>query len=128
MPLEVYIRGVDGSVRKSTMELADMKRGEVAFFKPAEPQEIDDGDRLLNWMAALCGKTGDFIEWAAKVLGVPPCPACQLRNMLLHRIKELGVRRAMAMLLRSIAGQFSSKGQEQIEAELKQILETAEGK
>jgi hypothetical protein len=127
MEMEIYIRGVDGSIRKSS-STQEVKRGEVAFLKPADPPGADDGDKLLNWMAALCGYTGDFISWAAKELGVPPCPACQLRNLLLHRIKELGVRRAMAMLLRSIARQLSGKGQDEIEAELKQVLDDAENR
>lgn len=126
MEMEIYIRGVDGSIRKGSPDMSDVKRGEVAFMKPADPVDASDGDKLLNWMAALCGRTGDFIEWAAKILGVPPCPACQLRNLLLHRIKQLGVRRAMAMLLRSIASQFNQAGQEKIEAELKEILDNAE--
>ena len=124
--MEVYIRGIDGSIRKGTMDMSDVKRGEVAFFKTVEAQDVTDGDKLLNFMAALCGYSGDFISWAAGILGVPACPACQLRNMLLHRIKQLGVRRSMAMLLRSIASQVSGGGQDKIEEELKQILDEAE--
>ena len=124
--MDVFIRGLDGSIRKGSEDMRDLKRGEVAFLKPAEPQDNSDADKLFNWMAALCGRTGDFVEWAAKILGVPPCPSCQLRNLLLHRIKQLGVRRSMAMLLRSIANQFSGEGQDKIEAELKDILDNAE--
>ena len=123
MEMEIFIRGVDGSIRKGSPDMSDVKRGEVAFIKPVDAPTTTDGDKLLNWMAALCGYSGDFISWAAGVLGVPPCPACQLRNLLLHRIKQLGVRRAMAMLLRSVAAQIGGKGQEQIEQELKQILD-----
>lgn len=126
MELEIYIRGTDGSIRKGSPDMSDVKRGEVAFLKPADPVNSDDGDKLLNWMAALCGRGGDFIAWAAGVLGVPPCPACQLRNLLLHRIKQLGVRRSMATLLRSIASQMTGASQAKIEQELKQILDEAE--
>ena len=126
MKMDIFIRGVDGSIRKGSEDMSDVKRGEIAFIKPVDAKDIADSDKLLNFMAALCGYSGDFISWAAGVLGVPPCPACQLRNLLLHRIKQLGVRRSMAMLLRSVAGQLNGKGQEDIEAELKEILDNAE--
>jgi hypothetical protein len=120
--MEVYIRGVDGSIRKGTPDMSDVNKGEVAFIKPADPRELDDGDRLLSWMASLCGYTGDFVSFAAHVLQVPPCRTCQLRNMVLHRVKELGIRRAMAMLLRATFNQITGANQDKLEAELKAVL------
>ena len=120
--IEVYIRGVDGSIRKGTPDMAELRKGEVAFIKPVDPREFDDGDRLLSWMASLCGYTGDFISYAAHVLQVPPCKACELKNMVLHHVKTLGLRKSMAMLIRAQLNQLTGASQDKLEAELKQVL------
>ena len=48
----------------------------------------------------------DFISFAAKTFGVEPCAACEMRKLILHRMGELGVRKALWMLLQTFKEQF----------------------
>lgn len=69
-------------------------------------QEINPKDeRLLDRLADMCGVAGDFISWAAKRLNIPECELCNLRNEVLHKIKELGFMKAFSLLARSAIAQ-----------------------
>ena len=75
------------------------------FLEPWESLEntegnISDQDRL-NMMARHFGMDiADFIEWAARRLGIPPCPVCQSSKQVLYRINEIGWLHGAALLWR----------------------------
>ena len=54
-------------------------------------------------------KASDFITFAAKVFGVKPCAFCEMRKLILHRMGEIGVRKAMWMLLMTFKEQFKER-------------------
>jgi len=47
-----------------------------------------------------------FISFAAKTFGIKPCPACEMRKLILYRMGELGIRKALWMLLQTFKEQF----------------------
>lgn len=73
-----------------------------------EPWESVDKDRqdvpehrTLNNAARHFGMdVADFIEWAARCLGVPPCPKCQMSKLVLYRMNEIGWLHGIALLWR----------------------------
>ena len=80
-------------------------------MRPGErPVGVEDGDdptpairedERVGRIARHFGMdVADFIGWAAGVLGIPPCPKCQLSKQLLYRIDEIGWLRGIAMLWR----------------------------
>ena len=48
----------------------------------------------------------DFISFAAKALGIQPCALCEMRRLILYRMGELGIRKALWMLLQTFKEQF----------------------
>ena len=131
MQYRIQIRGRDGVMRDGVSE-QDIGPGETAYFEPIlEPNEYlasanesnDDIGILLRFASFFGMSIGDFISAAAKVLGIPPCAACQRRNEVLHRIKELGMMKSMFLLMKSLKAQFSEETALEIDEELRQVEE-----
>ena len=48
----------------------------------------------------------NFITFAAKVFGIEPCAMCEMRKLILYRMGEIGIRKALWMLFQSFKKQF----------------------
>ena len=48
----------------------------------------------------------EFITFAAKVFGIKPCAMCEMRGLILMRMGEIGIRKALWMLFQSFKKQF----------------------
>jgi hypothetical protein len=133
MEYKIQIRARDGTMRTASSE-NDIKPGETAYFEPilnadeylAKPganESKDDIGLLLRFASFFGMSVAEFISAAAKVLGIPPCTACQRRNEVLHRIKELGMMKSMFLLMKSLKAQFSEETALEIDEELRQVEE-----
>jgi len=133
MQYRIQIQGRDGVMRTAESE-QEIKAGETAYFEPIldadeyvtkpEANESQDDTGLLLRFASFFGMSvGDFIVAAAHVLGIPSCRACELRNKVLHRIKELGIMKCMFLLMKSLKAQFSEQTASEIDEELRQVEE-----
>ena len=88
-----------------------VRPGEPYVMRPGErPVDIDrnddsipvvrEDDRVGKLARHLGMDVADFVEWAASILGIPPCPKCQMSKWVLYRIDEIGWLRGIAMLWR----------------------------
>ena len=120
MQYEIMVRGVDGTMRKARDE-NDIGPGETAYYQPLASAEQEKETLLLRYAAFFGMSVGDFLTAATHALGIEQCPVCQMRNMVLHRIAELGMMRSMFLLMKSLKAQFSEQTAAQIDAELRQV-------
>ena len=49
----------------------------------------------------------EFISFAAKSFGIKPCASCEMRRLILHRMGEIGIKKALWMLFQTFKDQFS---------------------
>ena len=47
----------------------------------------------------------EFITFCAKVFGIKPCSSCEMRRLILHRIGELGIKKALWMIFKTFKAQ-----------------------
>lgn len=47
----------------------------------------------------------EFITFAAKAFGIKPCAFCEMRRLILHRMGEIGIKKALWMLLHTFKEQ-----------------------
>lgn len=105
----VVIKATDGSKRL-------VKPGETYTLAPGEliagiervPEEKPEDaiDKLARHFGM---EVADFIERAARILRIPPCPACQIRKQILYAMNELGWRRTLIMLWHTLRGTSPSE-------------------
>lgn len=63
----------------------------------------DKIDRLAHHFGM---DVADFVERAARALGIPPCLECQMRGMILRRADELGWWKTVVLLSRTFLGKL----------------------
>lgn len=126
---EVTIVGRDGSRRQPKSEDfgAELQRGERVVFtpiaqeRPVEGETTEDTSLLLRFASFFGMAVSDFIESATGALGIPPCPVCQMRKLVLHRIKELGVMRATLLLVMSLKSTFGDAEAARMQKEIEGV-------
>lgn len=105
----VVIKGPDGDKRLvKPGEPYTLMPGELiaGIERVAEERPDDAIDKLARHFGM---DVADFVERAAMALGIPPCPACQIRKMVLYRIDEIGLRRALLLLWRTFWGRMPTE-------------------
>lgn len=105
----VIIKGPDGNKRLvKPGEPYTLAHGELIAGIERVPEERKDDavDKLARHFGM---NVADFVELAARALGIPPCPACQIRKMVLYRVDEIGWRRSLILLWRTFRGKMPTE-------------------
>ena len=91
--------------RRPGERIVGVERDGKDFRKTTQERKEQYGKFVL--LANLFGMgIADFITFAAKAFGIEPCALCEMRKLILYRMGELGIRKALWMLLQTFKAQF----------------------
>ena len=77
-----------------------------AKFEMSRQQHVEQYNRFVLLGNLFGMNIANFITFAAKVFGIKPCAMCEMRRLILHRMGEIGIRKALWMLFQSFKEQF----------------------